>query len=296
MRPRDQNLFDRYAKDQTVGFVFATTGEKYTVLARRAARSLLEQMPTAQIDLFTDQNVQDDVFRQVIQLQQHGRRPKIEALQRSQFEKTIYLDADTMVIFPIWDLFELLEKNDVIATQARANNNGMSHHDLTKDIPASFPMVNSGVLGLRKSEEASKLLQLWQARWDRSAQQFDQPFLRYALYKTDARLGIFPMEYNMLWHHFIHAMDDSNMAPRVIHNSQLHQREFPGNAEEPYTLAEVLPKKLERRVRKLIASDQTMHARSTKAVHALSDVNAMAHLTTALRRRVKKILRLQKKR
>ena len=47
------------------GFVFAATSPRYTIMAQRAARNLRMVMPEAQVDLFTDQDIDDPVFDQI---------------------------------------------------------------------------------------------------------------------------------------------------------------------------------------------------------------------------------------
>ena len=110
-------------RPQDCGFVFATTGALYTVLARRAARTLRKTMPDAQIDLFTDQVLDDPVFTQIHRLHTSSSRPKMEAMRRSRFGKTVYLDADIVVLADVSELFALLDRVEFAACQGVARNN-----------------------------------------------------------------------------------------------------------------------------------------------------------------------------
>lgn len=222
------------------GFVFAATGEKYTTLARRSAKNLRSVMPNAQIDLFTDQEVSDDVFEHVHLLDHKRHRPKMECLRRSRFEKTIYLDADTMVVAPIGDVFHLLDKYEFVAAQVRIANNPMTYNKVTHHIPPSFPMVNSGVIGLRRNANTAKLLTKWENAWGSSSAFPDQPFLRKILFEDDIKLGILPLEYNLINHRYLKHKPPFELGARIIHSPRLHKVPNPGDPNAPFRLEEAL--------------------------------------------------------
>lgn len=99
------------------GFVFATTGEQYTTLARRAARTLRGVMPQCNIDLFTDRAVDDDVFDQIHRLDHNWFRPKMQAIRESRFERTIVMDADLVVVADISEVFQVLDHCDIAGVE-----------------------------------------------------------------------------------------------------------------------------------------------------------------------------------
>lgn len=85
-----ETVYDGAPASAPKGFVFAATGDICVTLARRAARSLRLVHPGAEIDLFTDVRVDDSVFNQVHRLSESWFRPKMEAVLKSRFERTIF--------------------------------------------------------------------------------------------------------------------------------------------------------------------------------------------------------------
>ncbi len=234
--------------DPDAGFIFATTGAEYTDLARRAARTLRLVMPDAQVDLFTDQAVTDDVFDQIHDISHRGLRPKMEALLRSRFEKTVYLDADIVVLEDICDIFELMEFNPIIATPG-VSRKAMWMNSYIKDIPNGFPIINSGVLGIRKNEFTTALMQEWDQEFSRSGSKVDQPVLRGLLYQKRFIPLMLQQEYNLIKLNALHVWRARNGALRCLHVRDLHNRKD-HNPHEPISLREIVGEALLAKMRR----------------------------------------------
>ncbi|WCR11941.1 hypothetical protein JHW45_06175 [Paracoccus stylophorae] len=113
------NATGQDSRSETVGVVFATTGKTYNILARRAARTLKQCMPTVEIDWFTDATLKSDrVFSQIHRLSESFFRPKMEALRKSRFDRTLYLDADIIALSDVSELFTALDDFDLLAAHA----------------------------------------------------------------------------------------------------------------------------------------------------------------------------------
>lgn len=206
----------------THGFIFAVTGPDYTGLARQAAATVAQHNPNIPIDLYTDQPCDDPVFAKVHQLSASGPRPRFEALLRSRFDRTLYLDADLFVIAPLDDVFEVLEHFDIAAIHDQRGN--MGTHTLTlhsKPIPAAFPQYNGGVIGLRKSNATHAFLTQWQSEFEASESGIDQPILRELLFDSDLRIATLPVQYNVIDPDLIRSFDSRTPAPRILHSSLL---------------------------------------------------------------------------
>lgn len=257
--PKEVTLKQSNLAQPSRGYIYAATGKKYVTLARRAARALRQVHPDAQIDLFTDEPLTDSVFDQIHILDRATTRPKIEALARSRFDQTLYLDADTLVIAPIDDVFELLGKYEFLAAQGRGSNMSLAYAPVSRQVPHSFPMVNSGVVALKKCKNNEALLADWAESWHGREAGPDQPHLRQLLFKSPVLLGILPHEYNMMMLRRLHAWSSHSRAPRVLHAPQLHRRSYQGNPENPLTLEDVLTKELCKHVRALQAADRSIH-------------------------------------
>lgn len=244
------------SKPATTGFVYATTGAAYTTLARRAARALQKVMPGAQIDLFTDQNVADPVFAKVHSVAHQGTRPKMEAMRRTRFDRTIYMDADTLVLTPVDDLFAVLDHYDLAATLGV--NRALSMCPAGEPMPRAMPVVNSGVIALRRSDHVKAFMAAWEADMRDAGDIVDQRSLRRQLWAaTDLRFLALPEEYNLKSVARIDVWPTHMGAPRILHQSDLHRR-APGDPTQPLTLDEVLSRGRADHVRALLAADWSL--------------------------------------
>jgi hypothetical protein len=234
--------------DPRDGFVFATTGEKYTGLARRSAANLRQVMPQAQIDLFTDQPVEDPTFDRIHPVTPGFFRPKMEALANSRFERTVYLDADVIALADVSELFAILDRNDIAGAHMQYRNTGLAIED--QSIPESFPQINGGVLALRKSPATRAFVLAWERTVRETSAPFDQPSLRRLLWDSDLRLAVLPMEYNFKCMTFIEVLDSRHPAPRLMHFSEINATDkWQGTG--PFTLDELVGPRRANHVRSL---------------------------------------------
>ncbi|MCK0172049.1 glycosyltransferase family 77 protein [Aliiroseovarius sp. S1123] len=206
------------------GFVFAATGAQYRGLAQRAARSLRAAMgDDIQIDLFADVAVDDPVFNQIHILDYVGTRPKMEALRESRFAHTVYLDCDVVAVADCSDMFALLRQFDCIGAHDQYGNATVPMHQPTLDLPAGFRQINSGVMGIRKSDKTQSFLRRWEQRIADEGERWDQPVLRELLWDSDLRVWILPPEYNLMHTSYVPAMSKAMAAPRLFHITSLHE-------------------------------------------------------------------------
>jgi hypothetical protein len=231
------------------GFVFAATGPLYTVLARRAARTLRAAMPGAAIDLFTDQEVDDATFDRVHALGDGFFRPKMEAMRRSRFERTVTLDADVLVLVPVPEMFDILDACDVACAPDVFR---IRRPDPTR----AFTMLNSGVVVHRKSPEIEAFFGAWEAEVRKGARK-DQGLFRRLLFTSGLRFLPLGYEYNFMHLNFLYTWAPEMGAPRILHAAHLH-RQDPGNPEEPFGLRQVLGAGKARLVEWLLASDWSL--------------------------------------
>ena len=241
------------------GFVFGATKPRHRILARRAARTLRRVMPDAQIDLYTDRKIKDDVFDRVVKLDRNWHRPKIEALRRSRFERTVYLDNDIITVADASDIFVLLERFDIVGVHDNNRNSRNATGTAGPALPAAFPSINGGVLGIRRCPEIQQLLTDWEARMEANGMDKDQPSLRSLLWESDLRLGILPIEYNLMNHPLIPALTEQCAAPRFIHMRELNRLGRPaGDPAQPFHLSEFYGRRQMAHLRGLIDNDATL--------------------------------------
>lgn len=205
--------------DPRCGFVLATTGDEYRRLAAKTARSIRQHCPGYPIHLFTDVPPAEDCFDQVHILSTKGTRPRFEALLNIPFERSIILDVDLMLVAPIDDIFDVLQRFDLALAQDQFRNTPACHLTWRSDIPAAFPQFNSGVFGFRRSSRTLDFVRQWEAAFIDHGSGVDQPSFRELLWNnTHLRVATLPEEYNLRDIVRIDRMVDFHCAPRVIHS------------------------------------------------------------------------------
>jgi hypothetical protein len=120
------------------GVVMAAFGRKYIDLAYQAARSLTQHNPTLEVDLFTDADGNLGPFSRVHVLQDVWVRSKVDAMLKSRFDRTLYLDADLLVLADLSDIFEVLEKFDLAATHDQYRNSAPARWMYQAHITTAF--------------------------------------------------------------------------------------------------------------------------------------------------------------
>ncbi len=237
------------------GFVFATTGEKYTTLARRAARTLREVMPGCLVDIFTDQALEDDVFDRIHRLNHNWFRPKMQAVRESRFERSIIMDADIVVVVDISEVFRILDCCDIAGVEGHTRREPMM--PANSQVPRCFPPINSGFLAVRASPRMHAFAQAWEDDVRGNASNLDQPSFRRLLYQSDLRFLPLGGEYNTINLNKIDIWHKMHGAPRVLHVRELHMRSA-GNPLVPISLNEAIGPKRAAHVANLLATDWTL--------------------------------------
>ena len=239
------------------GYVFATTGADYTALAVRAATILRGVVGDIPIDLHTDQRGADGPFDAVHALDGGFFRPKFEALIRSRFDRTIYLDADIWAVADPSDIFDLLDRFDVAMAHDPYRATEHATAPWRQPVPASFPQYNSGVIGARQTPGTRAL---WQAVIDGIRADDvprDQGVLREVLWNGDLRIATLPEEYNLMGLRALNILSSDSTAPRLIHSPRLHAVFRKGKAPVD-TLSDLLGGPAAEQVARLVASDPTL--------------------------------------
>lgn len=239
------------------GIILAATGERHLTLARRAARTIRPFAGGRPIDLFADRPLDDPAFDRVHLLERNWHRPKVEALRRSRFARTLYIDNDVVAVGPIGDVFGPLDRVDMLGAHENYRSSPSSLSVSDPRLTLAFPEVNSGVLAIRASPAMHRFLVEWEAEIDRSGLPWDQPALRQCLVETDLRFGILPMEFNLMHTRFLHVMGDLMAAPRLLHVTRLgRDGADPGDPTTPYDATAILSPHNYRRLQELIAGDR----------------------------------------
>src|SRR5579859_6488757 len=104
------------------GIVYCAQGERHFLEALASAKSSLQHNAVPHV-IFSDRELGGPIPGIDVRTQHGCGLPfadKIDAMTRSPFAQTIYLDTDTFVAAEITELFELLERFDIAAAHAPA--------------------------------------------------------------------------------------------------------------------------------------------------------------------------------
>jgi hypothetical protein len=185
----------------STGVLYAATGEKYRKECIRSLKSLAKHFPGMSGTVFTDEpldfvSVDRERFT-IHQLfnPQRGFIDKISALIESPYQRTLFLDTDTLVLSEIKDLIRLGDYFDLAVV---SDTYLPDHHPL---IPRSFPEFNTGVILFNKTPEVISMLSAWkeiflsQMRSEKPPKH-DQPSFRESLFFSPVRFVTLSNEWN----------------------------------------------------------------------------------------------------
>lgn len=143
------------------GIVYLATGKEiYFEECRFSATSVKKYCPDIPITLFTDRSrVKGNCFDEVITIANdlHPFKNKVRCLSTFPYDYTLYLDTDTQVKQPIYEMFDWLDKFDLGVANSPYRNQRKS-----KLIDYSKPnQYNTGVVLFKKSEKNKKFFDKW---------------------------------------------------------------------------------------------------------------------------------------
>jgi hypothetical protein len=176
--------------------LYFAKGETFVAEAERSARQAAKVMPEYPITIVADREPDVDCFDTIIiDKTPFEKRDKPRALQKTPYDRTIYLDTDTYLSDSIVELFDILDEFDLALRCARAQ----VHVPESSPLPDSFPEFNTGVIPYRSTAAMTEMLDDWERRC-LPTHDFDQCSLRPALYHSDVRFTPIPNRYNCQYH------------------------------------------------------------------------------------------------
>lgn len=205
------------------GVIYVASGKDYVELACASARSLRAHNPGLPIDIFTDEAVPEGLFDQRHRLTRPGPRAKLTAMRETRFSRTLFLDADTLVVGPFGDLFGILDRFDMAAAHDMRRASPLIREGSIAT-PYAFPQLNTGVLLYRQSLAMQGLLTEWERRFHAAAtggDRRDQPILKDLLWSSDLRFYVLPPEFNLRRLTMLDAWEPLDARPTIIHSHRL---------------------------------------------------------------------------
>ncbi|WP_049982658.1 hypothetical protein [Halorubrum sp. BV1] len=199
--------------DPEEGILYTALGQEFFEEAVESANRLREVGIDYPIAIITNQEQEEDCFDEVLPVdktvknRQDWLSVRLENLDRTPFERTVYLDTDTWVVDKdaLSDLFELLERFDVIAPDETGRRLDIYRPESESTLPEvrapdAFPMLHAGIFGFKRSDTTDELLEKWEEIFDRHLSEWDeldndQPAFREAIYQTNVNVGLISPEY-----------------------------------------------------------------------------------------------------
>lgn len=205
----------------SVGIIYAAEGQDYLDLARQSALTTRHHNPDCPMVLFTDQKCEDPVFDEVRPLPFGCRRSKIAAMIHAPFERTVFLDSDTLVLRPLTDMFDVLDRFELALCHDVRRSSALIRTTGPSEKPDLFCQHNSGVMAFRKSPRVEGFLRQWAALYDSLGEARDQISLAECLWSSDIRFWVLPEEWNLRRTTIMDAWEPLDAVPAVIHSHQL---------------------------------------------------------------------------
>jgi len=205
------------------GVIYVATGAGYRDLAMASARSLRAVEPGLAVDLFTDapEQVPGGLFDAVHGIEDPHPRAKIGCMARTRFERTLFLDADTRVLAPLGDLFDLLERFELALAHDVRRASALVREGREEVTPYAFPQLNSGVVLYRRSPVMLAFLAEWARRHAEAGGGRDQPILKDMLWRSDIRFYVLPPEVNLRRVTMLDAWEPEDAVPTILHSHRL---------------------------------------------------------------------------
>lgn len=187
------------------GVVFGASKIYYVEQAIVSAKSFKRQMPDIPICLFTDKKElclvaeESNIFSKVIFQNALGlseyRSMKFVAILNSPFEKSLFVDTDTYLLAPIYEVFELLDGNDVLMTIDPRDSNGLKLDNQIISGPAPY---NGGFIVYNNTRKVISVFETWRREYELGYISYpkDQLSLFSTLFQSNLRIFVLPNLYN----------------------------------------------------------------------------------------------------
>jgi len=183
----------------TQGILYiATNKKKYINFANISAKSVRKVWPEISITICTNMGkyAHRNLFDRILDPPELSNKPFrdwVAALKPSLYDKTVVLDADTYVCYPFQEIFDALDKIDLMATLS------MGQRFYGNRIPKGFYELSTGVVAIKKSANIDKFLDDWYSEFSNPERKTnnDQESFRSALYHSEnIKFAPLPNEYN----------------------------------------------------------------------------------------------------
>lgn len=211
------------------GVLYIATGKKYIEAAIASAKTVRKTCPGLPIAFFGDWHNYGFEFAHnpfpfhiVENIAEPHRRSKVDYLSRTPFERTLYLDTDTMVVEDIHEIFDLLDQFDLGVAHAMRRNSVERLKDWRITLPKAFPQLNSGVILYRSTPRVKNFMEEWSSQFREAGFEQDQMTFRELLWLSDLRITMLPPEYNVRYEKYHYFWSKTEATTKIFHLERLH--------------------------------------------------------------------------
>ena len=147
-------------RDTGDGVIYLAIGARYFREAQRSAATLIRQNPGLPVTIFSDQgHGQLPVSYSFIQADRSPFKLKMESMKRSPYERTIFLDSDTLILSDLAAMINNLKKCDFCICRAPSFHYENGH--FVFDNYQHESTLNTGVIGFGSGIAVRGVLNLW---------------------------------------------------------------------------------------------------------------------------------------
>lgn len=204
------------------GVIYVARGPDYLDLAMQSAETLRRYNKNISIEVFTDQGIAPRLFDNVRPIAD-GATPKLACLKHSSFDRTLYLDCDTLVTAPLGDLFEILDRFDLAVAHDVRRKSQLIRQGGDVQTPYAFPQMNAGVILYRNDRKMDQFFTDWEERYTEIGSARDQISFRDLLWESDIRFYVLPPEFNLRRVTNLATWEPLDARPTIIHSHRLLQ-------------------------------------------------------------------------
>lgn len=191
------------------GVIYVAYGQAAKICLTNSVRSLLETNSDLAIHVITDEPI--DGLDCIIREDDHigARYAKLEVAERTPFDRTCYLDADTTILstlepgFAMLDAFDLVLAMDgkhtvqyVSRMTSRVPFSREEIHATVREIGTDMVTLhNCGLMFFKPTESVKQLFRIWREEWERFGKRDQLAFVR-ALHWHPVRMATLPHAWN----------------------------------------------------------------------------------------------------
>lgn len=206
------------------GVLYIATGEEYLHQAKLSAQTVRRHTDLP-IAVVTDRSVENDCFDRVIVVDnpEDSFADKPKYIDRSPFDRTLYLDTDAFLIGNVSELLTMLENVDIAtAIDPYEWELRVDQQRSFDDVPMSVPIYQTGVIAYKHTSRTKELFDTWYNIQENTDIKRDQASFRPALYRTELQFCSFSHQYNFLTKWPLHAVGEV----KVLHDNSISDLEY----------------------------------------------------------------------